>query len=141
MTRPNDTGARLSSDLDRGLVPQSLPGEVEQVADPEPLDRLERDRRGVQDRGQPADRRHHVREDAEGAAERGDDASSGAAGQARGDGVDRTGAGRGDHNEGGQQKGNAHRSNLHVRVLIEDTLLAVLGMLAERDAAYRKPSV
>ena len=40
--------------------------------------------------------------------------------------------------EGGQQKGNAHRSNLHVRALIEDTLLAVLGTLAERNAAVPK---
>ena len=35
-------------------------------------------------------------------------------------------------------KGNAHRSNLHVRALIKDTLLAVLGTLAERDAAVPK---
>ena len=67
MTRQNDTGGVVVLDLDRGLVPQSLPGEVEQVGDPEPLDRLERDRRGVQERGKPGDCRHHVREDAEGA--------------------------------------------------------------------------
>ena len=67
-------------EVDRGLVPQSLPGGGEQVGDPEPLDRLEADRGGVQDRGEPGDRRHHVREDAEGAAERGDDAGPGAAG-------------------------------------------------------------
>ena len=103
MTRQNDGGA-VVLDLDRGLVPQSLPGEVEQVGDPEPLDRLECDRGGVQDRGEPSDRRAHVREDAKGAAELGDDADPGAAGQARGDGVHRTGAGRGDHHEGGQQK-------------------------------------
>jgi hypothetical protein len=35
---------------------------------------------------------------------------------------------------------NAHRSNLHVRALLEDTLLAVLGTLAERDAAVPKTS-
>jgi hypothetical protein len=40
--------------------------------------------------------------------------------------------------EGGQQKGNAHRSNLRVRALLEDTLLAVLGTVAERDAAVPK---
>jgi hypothetical protein len=91
----------------------------------------------LQDRGEPGDRRHHVREDAEGAAESGDDAGSGAAGQARGDGVHRTGAGRGDHHEGGQQK-----AMLIVKTstfaLLEDTLLAVLGTLAERDAAVPK---
>jgi hypothetical protein len=54
------------------------------------------------------------------------------------DGVHRTGAGRGDHHEGGQQKGNAHRSNLPVRALLRHTLLAVFGTLAEWDAAVAK---
>jgi hypothetical protein len=54
------------------------------------------------------------------------------------DGVHRTGAGRGDHHEGGQQKGNAHRSNLPVRALLRHTLLAVFGALAEWDAAVAK---
>jgi hypothetical protein len=54
------------------------------------------------------------------------------------DGVHRTGAGRGDHHEGGQQEGNAHRSNLPVRARLRHTLLAVFGTLAEWDAAVVK---
>jgi len=50
----------------------------------------------VQKRGEAGDRRHHVRDDAERATERGDDARARAARQARGQRVDDTGTRRRD---------------------------------------------
>ena len=125
-------------DLDGGLVLQSLPGEVEQVGVPSHLIAWNAIAEACRIAASPViaatmcgtTPRIQPNAATMPALEPGDRPGA--------DGVHRTGAGRGDHHEGGQQKGNAHRSNLHVRALIQHTLLAVFSTLAEWDAAVAK---
>ena len=95
-------------DLERAVLLQRHPGEVEQIGDAGILEDLEGDGAGMEQRGKPEDGGSHVGDDAERAAEGGDDAGAGAAREAGGKRVEDAGAGRGDDDERGEEEFEMH---------------------------------
>ena len=91
-------------DLERAMLAKRLPGHIEQIGDADVFEGLERQRAGVQQRRQPQDRRRHVRDDAERAAERRDDAGAGTARKADRQRVEHARAGRHDDDERGDRE-------------------------------------
>src|SRR5207248_5745111 len=72
--RRGAAAAVLFVDAQRALLAQRTPGEIEQVRHPEVLQGLKSDRARIEERSEPHDRGGHVRDDAERAPERCDDA-------------------------------------------------------------------
>ena len=102
-----EAAGRVSTASAPGLA-QRLPGHVEQIDHAAPFQRGERQRAGVQHRGEPEHGGQHLRHDPERAAERRRDAGPRAACQRRRQRVEHAGAGRGDHDQRGQQEGQCH---------------------------------
>ena len=101
-------GAGLLLDRQRAVLAQRRPGQIEKVGDADILEDLEGDRAGMKQRGKPEDGGGHVRDDAERAAEGGDDARPRAARQARGKGVEHAGSRCDDDDQRRNQKLDAH---------------------------------
>ena len=81
----------------------------------------------MQQGGQTQDRRRHVRDDAEGATERGDDAGAHPPRETGGQGVEHAGARGRDHDQRRDQKLDAHG----VPLLIIDLLLPTIWPIVE----------
>jgi hypothetical protein len=94
--------------LKRAFLAQRTPGEIEQIGDAGIFEALEGEGARVQDRRQSADRRGHMRDNADRAAERRRDTGSGAARQAGRQRIDDARARRDDDNERDDQEFEAH---------------------------------
>ncbi len=84
------------------------PGEVKQIGDADIFEDLEGDGAGVEQRGQPEDGGGHVGDDAERAAEGGDDTGAGPPRKAGGERVEDAGARCRDDDQRGDEKFEAH---------------------------------
>jgi len=89
-------------DRERALLAQRLPGHIEKIDHAEPFQRRERQRAGVQHRGEPSHRGQHRRQDAERAAERRGNTGLRPLGQRRRQRVEHAGARRRDHDQRSQ---------------------------------------
>lgn len=108
MTRQADRGRHVPLDLQGAVFFQALPRQVQQVGDTYVLEHLEGQCAGMQQGGDTGQGGDHVRNDAQCAAERRDDAAPGAACQSGRDGIDHAGPGRHDHDQRGDKELDAH---------------------------------
>jgi hypothetical protein len=93
----------------RAALAKRAPGHVEQVRHAQIFQDLEGKRAGVQERREPHDRRRHVRDDAERASERSDDARPRPSREAGRQREQNPGAGRDDDDQRRHQKFDAHK--------------------------------
>ncbi len=82
----------VSSDVQRPVLAQGLPGHIEQIGHAEPFQGCKRHRAGVQHGSETEHRRRDVRDDTKRAAERCGDADARSAGERRGQRIENASA-------------------------------------------------